>query len=112
MSRLLTAYSAQRQTRWGMKFAIVVCMFLLSGRACYSFTSPLLNHQLLRMSAASPPKRQKRTIVSSHFHCYLLNSLDPKHPVKTYVGFTVSVLILDNVVQETYPHVSMPFDTC
>jgi len=23
-----------------------------------------------------------------HFHCYLLRSLDPKHPLKTYVGFT------------------------
>ena len=24
------------------------------------------------------------------FHCYLLHSLDPKHPYKTYVGFTVN----------------------
>jgi predicted GIY-YIG superfamily endonuclease len=23
-----------------------------------------------------------------HFHCYLLHSLDVKHPIKTYVGFT------------------------
>ena len=27
---------------------------------------------------------------SSHFHCYLLRSLDPKHPYKTYIGFTVN----------------------
>jgi predicted GIY-YIG superfamily endonuclease len=25
-----------------------------------------------------------------HFHCYLLRSQDPKHPYKTYVGFTVN----------------------
>ena len=27
---------------------------------------------------------------SSHFHCYLLRSCDPKHPYKTYIGFTVN----------------------
>jgi predicted GIY-YIG superfamily endonuclease len=27
---------------------------------------------------------------SAHFHCYLLRSQDPKHPYKTYVGFTVN----------------------
>jgi hypothetical protein len=27
---------------------------------------------------------------ASHFHCYLLRSLDPSHPHKTYIGFTVS----------------------
>lgn len=25
-----------------------------------------------------------------HYHCYLLRSQDPKHPYKTYVGFTVN----------------------
>eukprot|EP00986_Skeletonema_menzelii_P012463 scaffold6887_cov161-Skeletonema_menzelii.AAC.1 len=28
------------------------------------------------------------TTPSQHFHCYLLRSLDPKHPLKTYVGYT------------------------
>lgn len=32
----------------------------------------------------------KATSRSSHYHCYLLRSLDPNHPHKTYVGFTVS----------------------
>ncbi len=27
---------------------------------------------------------------TEHFHCYLLRSQDPKHPHKTYVGFTVN----------------------
>jgi hypothetical protein len=47
----------------------------------------------LFMSAVAPPKRPKRQIVASHFHCYscLLNSLDPKHPYKTYVGLSVRV---------------------
>ena len=27
---------------------------------------------------------------TEHFHCYLLRSQDPKHPYKTYVGFTVN----------------------
>ncbi|KAK1742346.1 tRNA (uracil-5-)-methyltransferase [Skeletonema marinoi] len=31
------------------------------------------------ITASSPRK---------HFHCYLLRSLDPKHPLKTYVGYT------------------------
>lgn len=28
------------------------------------------------------------TTAEKHFHCYLLRSLDPKHPLKTYIGFT------------------------
>ena len=32
-------------------------------------------------SAKLPPAER-------HFHCYLLHSLDPKHPYKTYVGYT------------------------
>ena len=27
-------------------------------------------------------------IANKHFHCYLLRSLDPDHPLKTYIGFT------------------------
>ena len=37
-----------------------------------------------------PDGRPGRTSRASHFHCYLLRSLDPKHPHKSYVGFTVS----------------------
>jgi predicted GIY-YIG superfamily endonuclease len=29
-------------------------------------------------------------IASKHFHCYLLRSLDPDHPLKTYIGFTTN----------------------
>ena len=28
------------------------------------------------------------TTAEKHFHCYLLRSLDPSHPLKTYIGFT------------------------
>jgi hypothetical protein len=45
----------------------------------------------LRMSTMDTVTRGRRRITSSHFHCYLLSSLDPKHKQKTYVGFTVSV---------------------
>ena len=32
---------------------------------------------------------KKRSLKSgSHFHCYLLRSLHPRHPAKTYIGFT------------------------
>lgn len=27
---------------------------------------------------------------SKHYHCYLLRSLDPGHPLKTYIGFTTN----------------------
>lgn len=37
-----------------------------------------------------PQNRSKRVVISSHFHCYLLRSLDPRHPTKTYVGFTTN----------------------
>ena len=37
---------------------------------------------------------------SSHFHCYLLRSLDPKHSSKTYIGCTVSSSALESVVAE------------
>mmetsp|Transcript_10256 Transcript_10256/g.22191 ORF Transcript_10256/g.22191 Transcript_10256/m.22191 type:complete len:755 (-) Transcript_10256:213-2477(-) len=26
--------------------------------------------------------------INKHYHCYLLRSLDPSHPLKTYIGFT------------------------
>ena len=29
-------------------------------------------------------------LVKNHFHCYLLCSLDPEHPLKTYIGFTTN----------------------
>ncbi|CAB9505324.1 endonuclease subunit SLX1 [Seminavis robusta] len=39
----------------------------------------------------SPSKRKKAPQDKpSHFHCYLLRSCDPKHPYKTYIGFTVN----------------------
>ena len=43
-------------------------------------------------SSIEAPKRKAttRTCKSSHFHCYLLRSCDPKHPYKTYIGFTVN----------------------
>lgn len=31
---------------------------------------------------------EKMTSQPQHFHCYLLKSLDPKHPLKTYIGYT------------------------
>jgi predicted GIY-YIG superfamily endonuclease len=34
------------------------------------------------------PKRRKQT--ATHFHCYLLRSLDPRHRYKNYVGFTTN----------------------
>ena len=33
--------------------------------------------------------QRKTTARADHFHCYLLRSQNPKHPYKTYVGFTV-----------------------
>jgi predicted GIY-YIG superfamily endonuclease len=39
---------------------------------------------------ALAPKRKALQNRSSHFHCYLLRSCDPKHPYKTYIGFTVN----------------------
>jgi predicted GIY-YIG superfamily endonuclease len=38
----------------------------------------------------SPLRRKKRALRSCHFHCYLLRSLDLRHPTKTYVGFTTN----------------------
>ena len=35
-------------------------------------------------------KIARRNNKSSHYHCYLLRSCDPKHPYKTYIGFTVN----------------------
>lgn len=45
------------------------------------------------LSAASDQAHKRKTPAttkSSHFHCYLLRSCDPKHPLKTYIGFTVN----------------------
>ena len=40
--------------------------------------------------ASSPPDTEKRTRgTAKNFHCYLLRSQDPKHPRKSYIGFTV-----------------------
>lgn len=36
-------------------------------------------------SSTTLPKRKS---TSTFFHCYLLRSLDPDHPLKTYIGFT------------------------
>jgi predicted GIY-YIG superfamily endonuclease len=38
----------------------------------------------------SPLRRKQRALKSFHFHCYLLRSLDLRHPTKTYVGFTTN----------------------
>lgn len=35
-------------------------------------------------------RKAPTTSKASHFHCYLLRSCDPKHPYKTYIGFTVN----------------------
>ena len=40
-------------------------------------------------------KKKKKTkdeeeTINTHFHCYLLRSLDPNHPLKTYIGFTTN----------------------
>ena len=45
------------------------------------------------LSPEQPQERRKRTGMTredSFFHCYLLQSLNPKHPYKNYVGFTVN----------------------
>jgi predicted GIY-YIG superfamily endonuclease len=34
--------------------------------------------------------RRRTNRPGSFFHCYCLHSLDPKHPLKTYVGFTTN----------------------
>ena len=41
-------------------------------------------------SIPSTAKAKKSTeeATNKHFHCYLLRSLDPSHPLKTYIGFT------------------------
>eukprot|EP00578_Thalassiosira_sp_NH16_P002514 CAMPEP_0181135666 /NCGR_PEP_ID=MMETSP1071-20121207/32777_1 /TAXON_ID=35127 /ORGANISM="Thalassiosira sp., Strain NH16" /LENGTH=597 /DNA_ID=CAMNT_0023222335 /DNA_START=113 /DNA_END=1907 /DNA_ORIENTATION=+ len=33
-------------------------------------------------------KQASDECANKHFHCYLLRSLDPDHPLKTYIGFT------------------------
>jgi predicted GIY-YIG superfamily endonuclease len=33
-------------------------------------------------------KKSTEEATNKHFHCYLLRSLDPSHPLKTYIGFT------------------------
>ena len=33
---------------------------------------------------------EKMTSQPKNFHCYLLRSLDPKHPLKTYIGYTTN----------------------
>ena len=35
-----------------------------------------------------PRKKASPDQESKHYHCYLLRSLDPGHPLKTYIGFT------------------------
>ena len=44
----------------------------------------------LRASSDSGAREPRRAVTDSEssFHCYLLRSLDPDHPRKTYVGFT------------------------
>ncbi|KAL3817015.1 hypothetical protein ACHAXA_002927 [Cyclostephanos tholiformis] len=37
---------------------------------------------------SSPPN--EGSTADRHFHCYLLRSLDPDHPLKTYIGFTTN----------------------
>ena len=80
-----------------MKFAIVQILCLSELMHSFSLLQVFRIHNphSFCMSAASHSKRQKRSSsISSHFHCYLLRSLDPKHPVKTYVGFTVRCCLL------------------
>ncbi|KAL9191504.1 hypothetical protein ACHAXT_001210 [Thalassiosira profunda] len=37
---------------------------------------------------SSVPSSIRSKSVAAHFHCYLLRSLNPDHPLKTYIGFT------------------------
>ena len=37
-----------------------------------------------------PKKKASSDQESKHYHCYLLRSLDPGHPLKTYIGFTTN----------------------
>ncbi|KAL9190441.1 hypothetical protein ACHAXT_007652 [Thalassiosira profunda] len=39
-------------------------------------------------ATAKPAPKGRDDTANKHFHCYLLRSLDPKHPLKTYIGFT------------------------
>lgn len=62
----------------------------MSGRIRQSFfSSVLLMMTCYRTATMAMTVANKATSRISHFHCYLLRSLDPNHPRKTYVGFTV-----------------------
>ena len=57
-----------------------------------------LTSTLLMSNVSNANRVAKKTIAensskSHHFHCYLLRSCDPKHPYKTYIGFTVNPYI-------------------
>lgn len=45
---------------------------------------------IILQSVSNEESSAEKDITTSkqHFHCYLLRSLDPKHPLKTYVGYT------------------------
>jgi hypothetical protein len=86
-----------------MQLMILLNLVLLQNLQSFSLS------RNLRMSRVDTLTRGRRQITSSHFHCYLLNSLDPKHKQKTYVGFTVSVsyeavsFTLPYIISNTYP---------
>ena len=46
------------------------------------------NNKLANETATTTTSSIPRKNVATFFHCYLLRSLDPDHPLKTYIGFT------------------------
>ena len=52
-------------------------------------TNSSMSHDASLSSAVANTKTKAADAdTTKHFHCYLLRSLDPDHPLKTYIGFT------------------------
>lgn len=70
--------------------------FRLFGNAVSSSTYDLwyANKSIVMKNTPSVSTTATTRGGSKHFHCYLLRSLDPSHPHKTYVGFTVRMCSL------------------
>ncbi|KAL7496389.1 hypothetical protein ACHAWT_004701 [Skeletonema menzelii] len=43
-----------------------------------------------KTTASSKSNNSEDPTANKHFHCYLLRSLNPDHPLKTYIGFTTN----------------------
>ena len=73
----------------GLVYSAPVCSLVVPLKCYLPFQSPseltISGKMSIQEAAAANGKRVPR---ASHFHCYLLRSLDPRHPHKTYIGFT------------------------